>query len=171
MKNRKNDPILFGITLVSVSRTKAANTVPAKRDPMVRRKNLPEKTEQAVPDFDFTRRKLPPGKPFTPDIFTCESRPLPAFPSPGKMSKEMERIHKELERSHPRTASHRHHYRTASQPPAKKVSPIAVSIPWSFFKIVYAGVFVFLKYAFIAVALIITIGCMICAGRQTGGLK
>ena len=165
MKNRNNNPISFGITLASSSRTKAANTNPEKRRSAVHRNNtMPVKSRQmSRHEFDRPRKKMPsPAKPFTPDMFNCEPRPLPNFPPPEKMSKEMERIHKELDRSRSRTASH---------PASGKSSSMAWAVAGEFFKVVFAGVFVFFKYAFIAVAVIITIGCMICAGRQPGGLR
>ena len=157
MKNRNNNLISFGITLASSSRTEAANTDLEKRVLKVRRRNaLPGKAKQ-VSTHDFN---LPPPKPFTPDMFNSEPRPLPAFPPPVKMSPKVERVRKELE-----------HSRTASYPSSKKSSSTAGTVAWEFFKVVFAGVFVFFKYAFIAVSVIITVGCMICAGRQTGGLR
>ena len=174
MKNRKNSPVSFGITLVPDNRNANAETDPEKRRSAVRRKNaLPRTTEQVpIHEFDCPRRKMPqPDRPFTPDMFTCESRPLPAFPPQEKMSPKEERIRKELERSRSRTASQDFRSGTAWHPSPGKSAPSAVSVPWELFKIICAGVFVALKYAFIAVALIITIGCMICAGKHTGGLK
>ena len=166
MKNRKNSPISFGITLTSGKRTEAASTDPQKRVLTVRRGNvLPVKTEQAAThEFDFPCMKLPPpkDKPFTPDMFNCKPGPLPAFPPQGKMSPEEERVQKELKRFRSRTAS---------IPASGKTSSMAVSVPWDFFKIIFVGVFVALKYAFIAVAVVITVGCMLCAGRQTSGLR
>ena len=165
MKIRKNNPISFGITLLSAKRTGDTNTDPGKRRLTIRRPNAtPEKTEQAaINDIALTRTKLPPqGKPFTPDMFNSEPRPLPAFPPPVKMSREEERVKKELERFRCQTEWH---------PSSKKSSSMALSVPWEFFKVVFAGVFVFFKYAFIAVSVIITVGCMICAGRQSTGLR
>ena len=165
MKNRKNAPISFGIMPASIDRTGNANTDPEKRSSAVRRKNsMPGKTEQvSTLEFDFPRMKLPaPDTPFTPDMFTCTSMQKRTFPPPRKISKEEERIHRKLKRLRSRSASHY---------TSKKSSSLGVSVPWEFFKVVCAGVFLFFKYTFIAVALIITIGCMICAGRQTTGLR
>ena len=165
MNGKKNSAIAFGITLVSANRTGNSNTNPEKRRSAFHRKNtIPGKTAQvSIHEFDSLRSKMPlTNKPFTPDMFSCEPKPLPVFPRP-KMSKEMERIHKELERS--RSS------RTASYPSSKKSSSTAGAFAWEFFKVVFSGVFLAFKYAFIAVAVIITIGCMICAGRPTGGLK
>jgi len=174
MNGRKNNPISFGITLVAPHRTKDTNTHPRKRSSAVRRQNARQgKIEQmSLEEFDCPRTKMPmPAKLFTPDMFNCEPRPLPAFPPPEKMSKEMERIHKELERSRSRTASHSFSSRTAWHPSSEKSSSMGLSIPWEFFKVVFSGVFLAFKYIFIAVAFIITISCMICAGRPTRIVK
>ena len=158
MKNRNNNLISFGITLASSSRTEAANTDLEKRVLKVRRRNaLPGKAKQ-VSTHDFN---LPPPKPFTPDMFNSEPRPLPAFPPPVKMSPKVERVRKELELSRSRKASQS----------ASGESSMAWAVAGEFFKVVFAGVFLAFKYIFIAAALIITISCMICAGRQTGGLR
>ncbi len=172
MKNRKNDPISFGITLTSTNRTGAAKQYLEKRGSTVRSQNiLPGKTEQlAIWEFDFPRRELPQiGKltPFTPDMFICEPVPLPAFPTPRKLFEDEERIGKALKNLRYRTAS----YRTASYSSPGKSSPLAVSIPWAFIQIIFAGVFVTLKYMVIAISIIITVGCMLCAGRRIGGLR
>ena len=163
MNGKKNSAIAFGITLVSADRTGNSNPNPEKRRSAVRRKSARQgKIEQmSLAEFDSSRTKMPtPAKPFTPDMFNCEPRPLPNFPPPVKISPKVERVRKELE-----------HSRTASYPSSKKSSSTAGTVAWEFFKVVFAGVFVFFKYAFIAIAVIITIGCMICAGRQTGGLR
>ena len=163
MHGRKNSAIAFGITLVTPHRTGDANTHPGKRGAAVCRQNtIQEKNAQvSIHEFDCPRTKMPmPAKPFTPDMFNCEPRPLPNFPPPVMMSPKVERVRKELERS-----------RTASYPSSKKSSLTARAVAWEFFKVVFAGVFLAFKYIFIAVALIITISCMICAGRQTGGLR
>ena len=174
MKNRKNSPVSFGITLTSNKQTRSKNSDRGRAISTGCRENiLPATTEQvSIHEFDCPRTKMPaPDKPpFTPDMFTCESVPLPAFPQPWKMSPKEERVQKELKHFRSRKASPRLRARTAWYPASKK-SPMALSVPWGFFKVICIGVFVALKYAFIAVALIITIGCMICAGRQTGGLK
>ena len=173
MKNRKNNPISFGITLVSANQTEAANTDLKRRNAAVHSENaIPGRIKQmSIHEFDCPRKKIPPqNKPFTPDLFITEPVTLPAFPPPWKMSPKEERVQKEMERFRSRTSSPRLRARTAWYPASKK-SPMALSVPWGFFKVICIGVFVALKYAFIAVALIITIGCMICAGRQTGGLK
>ena len=165
MKNRKNNPISFGITLAPANRTEAANTDLEKRVLIVRRGNaLPRKTKQvSMYEFDCPRTKMPtPAKPFTPDMFNCEARPLPHFPPPRKISPEEERIHKELERSRSRTAQHSAWGKSFS---------MAVSVLWEIFTIICVGFFIALKYIFIAAAAIITIGCMLCAGRQTTGLR
>ena len=165
MKNRKNAPISFGITPAAANRTGNANTDPEKRSSAVRRKNsMPGKTEQvSAPEFDFPRMKLPPpDTPFTPDMFTCVSMPKRTFPPPRKISKEEERIHRKLKRLRSRSASN---YSSQKSP------SWAVSVPWGFFKVIFAGVFVAFKYIFIAVAVIITIGCFMCAGKHIGGLK
>ena len=162
MNGKKNSAFAFGITLVSADRTGNSNLNPEKRRSAVRRKNtMPGTVQVLIHEFDCPRTKMPtPAKPFTPDMFNCEPRPLPAFPPPEKMSPKVERVQKELDRS-----------RTASYPSSKKTSSTAGAVAWEFFKVVFAGVFVFFKYAFIAVAVIITVGCMICAGRQTTGLR
>ena len=164
MKNRKNSPISFGITLASANRTGEANTDLEKKSSSVCCGNAipPPKKEQAAEVFDFPRMELPPGKPFTPDMFTCGSMTRRTFPPPKKMSREEERVHRELERLRSRTVSY---------PSSKKSSSMAAAAAWGFFKVVFAGVFLAFKYIFIAVSVIITIGCMLCAGRQTGGLK
>ena len=41
----------------------------------------------------------------------------------------------------------------------------------TFFYAVFIGICYFFKYAFLAVAFIITAACMICAGKHYGGLK
>ena len=165
MKNRKNSPISFGITLAPANRTEAANTDLEKRVLIVRRGNaLPGKTKQVSPqDFNLPCQKKMPltNKPFTPDMFNCDPRPMPAFP-PRKMSKEEERIHKEQERSRSQTAPHS---------VLGKSFSTALSVLWEIFTIICVGVFIALKYIFIAAAAIITIGCMLCAGRQTTGLR
>ena len=162
MKNRKDSPILFGITLTSVKRknidhSKAIETDCRGNAALVEPETMPH-------EIDCPRRELPlPGKPpFTPDMFNCESLRLPSLPPPRKMSKEEERIHKELESLRSRTAPN---------PTSGKSSSMAVPVAWEFFKVVFVGVFVAFKYIFIAVAFIVTIGCFICAGRQTSGLK
>ena len=164
MKNRKNSPIPFGITLASANRTGEANMNLEKWSSAVHRGNAMPKAAELVSTqgFEVPREELPTGKPFTPDMFTCGSMTRRTFPPPRRISKKDERIHRELERLRSRTASHC---------TSKKSSSMAASVAWEFFKVVCAGVFLFFKYAFIAVALIITIGCMICAGRPTGGLK
>ena len=165
MKNRNNNPISFGITLASSSRTEAANTDLEKRVLKVRRRNaLPGKAKQvSTHDFNLPRRKMPlTNKPFTPDMFITEPMPLPHFPPPRKISPEEERIHKELERSRSRTAPHSAWGKSFS---------IALSVLWEIFTIICVGFFIALKYMFIAVAAIITIGCMLCAGRQPTGLR
>ena len=163
MNGKKNSAIAFGITFVSADRTGNSNTTPEKRRSPVRRQNtMSGKTAQAaIHEFDCPRTKMPMlAKPFTPDMFNREPRSLPAFPPPVKISPKVERVRKELERS-----------RAASYPSSKKSSSTAGAVAWEFFKVVLAGVFLAFKYIFIAVALIITISCMICAGRLTGGLK
>ncbi len=167
MKNRKNNPISFGITLTSSKRTKSKNSNRCRQISMdCRENNPPGKIEQlSVYEFDCPRKKMPQRDklPFTPDMFNCSSMRLQAFPPPRVLTKEEERIHKELERFRSRTAaSHR-----TSGNSSSAVSPAT----WEFFKVVFFGAFVALKYAFMAVAVIITIGCMICAGRQTSGLR
>ena len=166
MKNRKNSTISFGITLASVSRTKAANTHPRKRGSAVRCQNtLPGKIGQmSLNEFDLPRRKLPPPDepPFTPEMFITEPVPLPYFPRPRKISPEKESIRKERDRFR---------YRTEWHPAPEKSTPMALYAACELFKVVFTGVFIFFKYAFIAVAVVITIGCMICAGRQTTGLR
>ena len=166
MKNRKNSPISFGITLVPASRTKDANTHPRKRGSAVRRANTVPVTigQMSLAEFDSPRRKLPPPDepPFTPDMFITEPVPLPHFPRPRKISPDEESFRNA--REHLRSRSEWHLSPEQS-------SSMAVYVPWDFFKVVFVGVFVFLKYAFIAVAAIITIGCMLCAGRQTTGLR
>ena len=163
MKIRKNNPISFGITLAPANHTEATKTGLEKKSSTIRRKNAMQGTIEQVSIHDIAcpRMKLPPQyKPFTPDLFDCEPRPLPTFPPPRKIFPKEECVRKELERS-----------RTASHPSPGKSSSMTVAIPWNFFKVVFAGVFVAFKYIFIAVAVIITVGCMICAGRQTGGLR
>lgn len=163
MKIRKNNPISFGITLVSANRTGEAKTGLEKKSSTIRRINAMQGTIEQVSIHDIAcpRMKLPPQcKPFTPDLFDCEPRPLPTFPPPRKISPKEECVRKELERSRP-----------ASHPASGKSSSTNVAIPSNFFKVVFAGVFLAFKYIFIAVAVIITIGCMICAGRQTSGLR
>ena len=165
MKNRKNSPISFGITLTSANRTETANTDLEKSVMIVRRGNaLPGKIKpESTHDFNLPRQKMPlTNKPFTPDMFDSEPRPLPALPPPEKMSPKEERIHKELERSRSRTAPH-----SASG----KSFSIALSVLWEIFTIICVGFFIALKYIFIVAAAIITIGCMLCAGRQTTGLR
>ena len=166
MKNRKNSPVPFGITPASANRTEDGNSDLGKWGSAVHRENAMQgKTPQvSTHGIDFPRMKLPPpGKrPFTPDMFTCSSMPKRTFPPPRKMSKEEERIHKELKRLRSLTASH---------PASEKSSSMAASAAWEFFKLLCAGVFVVLKYTFIAICLIITIGCFMCAGRQTREVK
>ena len=166
MKNRKNNPISFGITLAPANRTEAANTDLEKRVLIVRRgKALPGKTKQvSSQDFNLPCQKKMPltNKPFTPDMFNCTPRPLPAFPSPEKMSPKVERVRKELERSRSRTAPHSAWGKSFS---------ITLSVLWEIFTIICVGFFIALKYMSIAAAAIITIGCMLCAGRQTTGLR
>ena len=164
MKNRKNSPVSFGITLGSTHRTGNADTAFELRGSAVCRENaLPGKTEpEAIHEFDFSRRTLPTqGKPFTPDMFTCTSTPKRTFP-PRKMTPEEKRFHRAQDHYRSRTPSHY---------TSEKSTPMVMSAAWELFKVVCIGVFIAFKYIFIAVALIITIGCMICAGRQTGGLK
>ena len=165
MKSRKDSAIAFGITLAAANRTGDANTHLQKKGSTVRHEDsmLKKTAEAAADEFDFPRRNMPaPDKqPFTPDLFTCEPVPLPAFP-PRRMSREEARVHKALGSFQSRTASH---------PASGKSSPTAGAVAWEFFKVVFAGVFLAFKYLFIAVAVIITIGCMMCAGRQTGGLR
>ena len=164
MKNRKNSPILFGITLGPTSRTGDADTDLEMRGSADGRKNtLPGKTEpEAIHEFDFSRRTLPTqGKPFTPDMFTCTSTPKRTFP-PRKMTPEEKRFHRAQEHYRSRTATH---YTSGTS------TPMVMSAAWELFKVVCAGVFVALKYTFIAIALIITVGCMMCAGRTTKEVK
>lgn len=162
MKNRKDRPISFGVTLTSSRRKNIDHSKAIETD--CRDNASPVEPEVLPHEIDCPRRKLPlPGKPpFTPDMLNCESVRLPSLPQPRKMSKEEERIHKELERLRSRTAP---------QPSSGKPSSMAVPVAWDFLKVVFVGVFVAFKYIFIAVAFIITIGCFICAGRQTSGLK
>ena len=166
MKNRKNRPISFGITLASANRTEAVNTHPRKRGSAVRRENtVPMKIGQmSLAEFDFPRRKLPPQDepPFTPEMFITEPVPLPSFPPPRKISPEEESF---------RNA--REHFRSRPEwhPAPEQSASLAMYVPWEFFKVIFTGVFVFLKYAFMAVAVVITIGCMICAGSRTTGLR
>jgi hypothetical protein len=166
MKNRNNNPISFGITLASANRTGNANRIHLKRDPVVRRPNtVPAKIGQmSLDEFDFPHKKMPPPDkpPFSPDMFITEPVPLPHFPPPRKISPDEESFRNA--REHLRSRSEWH-------PSPEQSSSMAVYVPWDFFKVVFVGVFVFLKYAFIAVAAIITIGCMLCAGRQTSGLR
>ncbi len=165
MSNSKTSPISFGITLTSAKQTRTRNS---NRDSGIamnwRENTMPGKSKQmSAHEFDSSRREMPPqAKPFTPDMFNCEPGTLTAFSPPVKISPKVERIRKELERSRSRTAPHS---------PLGKSFSIALSVLWEIFTIICVGVFVALKYAFIAVAAIITIGCMLCAGRQTGGLK
>ena len=165
MKNRKNSPISFGITLTTDKWKKSKNSKRSRAVPTDCRGNtLPEKIQQmSLNEFDCPRTKMPPaGKPFTPDLFTCEPRPLPHFPPPRKLIREEERVQKEQERFR---------YRTEWHPSSKRSFSVAVSVAWEIFKVVCVGVFVVFKYAFIAVSVIITIGCFMCAGRPTSGLK
>lgn len=168
MKNRKNSPISFGITLTTDKWKKSKNAKRGRAVPTDCRGNtLPEKIQQmSLNEFDCPRTKMPPaGKPpFTPKMFITEPVPLPHFPPPKKLKlfSEEESFHNEIDcfRS-----------RTEWSPSPKESSSMALSFPWEFFKVIFAGVFVALKYTFIAVAVIITVGCMICAGRPTSGLK
>ena len=166
MKDQKNSMLAFGINLVSTNRTDAPNTHPRKRGSAVRRENtVPMKIGQmSLAEFDFPRRKLPPQDepPFTPDMFITEPVPLPNFPRPRKISPDEESFRNAREHLRSRPEWHLS---------PEQSSSMAVYVPWDFFKVVFVGVFVFLKYAFIAVAAIITIGCMLCAGRQTTGLR
>ena len=160
MKDPKNSKLAFGINLVSTNRTGDTKT-DLERNLIARRQNdIPRKTVQvSIPEIDCSRSKIPqPNKPFTPDMFTCESMPLPNFPPPRKMSPKEERIQKELKRS-----------RTASDSFTKKSPALAVAaaVAWEIFKLLCLGVFIALKYTVIAIFLFITIGCAICAGRQT----
>ena len=164
MNGRKDSAISFGIMSTPVNQIGNANRIHAKKRSAVRRKNtVPGKIGQMSQDeFDGPHTKLPPpGKPpFTPKMFITEPVPLPHFPPPRKLKlfSEEETIHNEPDCFHSRT----------EWPPSSKQSySMTGSIPWDFFKVIFAGVFIFLKYAFMAVAVIITIGCMICAGRQT----
>lgn len=166
MKNRKNSPISFGITLTPGKRTRSKDFNRRREISTACRENdSPGKMEQlSVYEFDCPRKKMPPDKPpFTPDMFNCGSMRLPVFPPPRKMTSEEERIHKELEQFRSRTAASHH-------TPGKS-SLMVLSGAWEFFKVVLFGVFVALKYMVIAIFLIITIGCFMCAGRQTGGVK
>ena len=174
MKNRKNNPISFGITLVSANQTEAANTDLKRRNAAVHSENaIPGRIKQmSIHEFDCPRKKIPPqNKPFTPDLFITEPVTLPAFPPPWKMSPKEERVQKEMERFRSRTSSPRLRARTAWYPASKKTSSPVASDAWEFFKIACFGIFVVLKYTFIAISLIITIGCMICAGRRTREVK
>ncbi len=165
MDNKKDRAIEFSITLVPAGRTPDAKMDLEKKRLTIRRQNaMLGKTRQAAThDVTCQHTKMPPqGKPFTPDLFSCEPRTLPTCPPPRRMSREEDRVQKGLERFRSQTVSH---------PTSSKSSSMALSVPWEFFKVIFAGVFVALKYIFTAVAVIITIGCMICAGRQTGGLR
>ncbi len=167
MKNEKKRPISFGITLTSNKRTRSKNFDRCREIPTGYRENdAQEKMEQlSVYEFDCTSKEMPPRDklPFTPDMFNCRSTRLPTFPPPRKLRKEEERIHKELERFRAQTAASHHTLGNSSL--------MVPSATWEFFKVVLIGVFAAFKYAFIAVAVIVTIGCMICAGRQTSGLR
>lgn len=167
MKNGKNRTISFGITLTSDKRTRSQNSDRGRRMATDRRQNvIPAKPEQmSLHEFDFPLMKMPPREklpPFTPDMFISEPVPLPTFPPPRKLSGKEERVHRELERFHARAEWH---------PAPGKSSSTAAAVSWELFKIICIGVFVALKYAFVAVAVVITVGCMICAGRQTSGLR
>ena len=165
MKVRKNSAIAFGINLVSGNRIKDAKTDLEKNGSAVHRKSaMPWRTErETTHKFDFPCTKMPlQGKPFTPDMFNCEPVTLPSFPPPGQKSREEKCVQEELERFRSRTASH---------PSPEKSSSMALSVAWELLKIICVGVFFALKYIFIAAAFIITIGCMICAGRQTREVK
>ena len=166
MKNEKKRPISFGITLTSANRTGNANRIPQKRDSAVRRQNtVPAKIGQmSLDEFDFPHKKMPPPDkpPFSPDMFITEPVPLPHFPPPRKISPEKVSIQEDLDRFR---------YRREWHPASEKSTPMVLYAAGEFFKVIFIGVFVFLKYAFIAVAAIITIGCMLCAGRQTTGLR
>ena len=165
MKNRKDSPISFGITLTSSKRSKSKNFDRYMEFSTVCRENdTPGKTEQvSIYEFDFPRKEMPPVKlPFTPDMFNCGSMRLPTFP-PRKMTKKEKRIHKVLEQLRSRTAASHH--------TSGKSSAMTASAAWEFFKVVCAGVFVALKYTAVAISIIITIGCFMCAGRQTREVK
>ena len=167
MKNRKDSPISFGITLTSSKRTRSKNFNRRREIPPVCLENnaLGKIDYLSVYDFDCPRMKMPPPDklPFTPDMFNCVSMRLPTFPPSRKMTSEEERIHNVLKQYRSST--------TASHHTSGNSSLTVLSAAWEFFKVVFFGVFVALKYAFIAVAVIITIGCMICAGRQSSGLR
>ena len=158
--------LAFGINLVSTNRTDAPNTHPRKMGAAVRRENtVPMKIGQmSLAEFDFPRRKLPPQDepPFTPDMFITEPVPLPNFPPPRKISPEEESF-----------LYARKHFRSRPEwhPASEQSASLTLYVPWEFFKVVFTGVFVFFKYAFIAISVIITIACMMCAGRETGGLR
>ena len=167
MKNRKDSPISFGITLTSSRRVRSTNCNRRREISTACRENnaLGKIDYLSVYDFDCPRKKMPPldKLTFTPDMFNCSSMRLPTFPPPRKMTSEEERIHNVLKQYRSST--------TASHHTLENSSLTVPSAAWEFFKVVFFGVFVALKYAFIAVAIIITIGCMICAGRQTSGLR
>ena len=167
MKNRKDSPISFGITLTSSRRVRSTNCNRRREiSTACRENNALGKIEYlSVYDFDCPRKKMPPPDklPFTPDMFNCVSMRLPTFPPPRPMTRAEERIHKVLEQYRSQQAASHH--------TSGNSSLMVPSAAWEFFMVVFFGVFVALKYAFIAVAVIITIGCMICAGRQTSGLR
>ena len=147
---------------LSTDRSEIAKTDLEKKKLTVRRQNtMPGKSAQvSIHEFDCPRTKMPQEKPFTPDLFTSDPRPLSSFPPPRKLSTQEERVLKELKRS-----------RTTSYPDSKKTTPMAMSVAGEFFKVVFVGVFLAFKYIFIAVSVIITVGCMLCAGKQTTGLR
>ncbi len=167
MKNRKNDPISFGITLTSSKRTRSKDFNQCREIPTdCRENNVSGKIEQlSVYEFGCPHKKIPQRDklPFTPDMFNCGSMRLPAFPPPRKMTRKEECSRKILEQFRSSTAASHH----TSGNSSSAVSPAT----WEFFKGVLVGVFADLKYMVIAISLIITIGCFMCAGRQTSGLR
>lgn len=162
MKNRKNSPISFGITLTSSKRTRNKNFNRCREISTACQVNdAPGQIEQlSLYEFDCPRRKMPPDKPpFTPDMFNCDSMRLPIFHPPRKLTKEEERIQKGLERFRSQTAESHH--------PSGNSSLMVSSATWEFFEVVFVGTFVALKYMVIAISLITMIGSVICAGRPT----